>query len=279
MSNLMKAALVAVLFCCYAQAKPHSGRYHRGTAAAAAARNDDDKPQVDVKDPAAIQGQIERMVERMKRVGVEDSTIEMADQLDDIETSLENSDPTLHSEIVATREELCAERGFEGHQLGECERFMHRACGPGAHSLTRGPAAQVPQHKCEHFFGKRKASPAAKVRLDARRANTEAAAPSPAPGPAPGPLLFGGKIDRDLPDQGFSGEFGKHEDRKSSIGDWGHEFGISSGHRTARQICAEHPNNEWCRIHGYYHARQRSEANPSRAACALVAVLAAYAFA
>merc|ERR1719515_704306 len=123
------------------------------------------------------------MAERMKRIGVENSTIDMAEQLDDIETSLENSDPTLHSEIVATREELCAERGFEGHQLGECERFMHRACGPGANSVTRGPAARVPKHKCEHFFGARKGGRAATVRMDARRVNIAAAALSPAPAP------------------------------------------------------------------------------------------------
>merc|ERR1719310_1054252 len=90
------------------------------------------------------------MAGRMRQIGVEPDTVEMADQLDDIETSLENSDKDLEPEIVATREELCAERGFQGHELEECDNFMLRACGPSLSSVGKR-RREVPQIKCLHF--------------------------------------------------------------------------------------------------------------------------------
>jgi len=284
-------ALVSVMFFWYVQADPHGRWQHHprtrgfnkaGPVPEVSSNHIKNAPHsekdVDFKDPVELQKEIERMAERMKHMPVETS-MEIADQLDEIETTLENSnhDKALHSEIVATREELCAERGFQGHQLGECERFMHRACGPDATSATRGPAARVPRHKCEHFYIAGRSGAAANVRMDARRVTHAAAAPSPGPSPAPGPQLFGGKFHRELPDQGFSGELGQHEDRKSAIKDWGREFGITSGHKNARAICAEHPNNEWCLIHGYYqNLKSGSRAVPVRATIAAVAILVSF---
>jgi len=240
------------------------------------------QPHVEAKDPVVLQHEIERMAERMKRVGIEDGTIEMADQLDDIEVSLENSDPALQSEIVSTREELCAERGFQGHELEECDHFMHQACGPRANSPTRGKAARVPKLKCQHFFiasrrvGTAKAKAAVVAHFDAAR--DVAIAPAPAassPNSAPGPAtrLFGGKFYRELPDQGFMGELVKHDDKQSLVKDWGKEFGPSSGQREFEAICAEHPHNEWCRIHGYYRVEpKRSGAVPARATLAVAVI-------
>merc|ERR1719506_1803235 len=50
------------------------------------------RPHEDTEDPVTLQHEVERMAGRMKRIGVDKDEIEMADQLDDIETSLENSD-------------------------------------------------------------------------------------------------------------------------------------------------------------------------------------------
>lgn len=231
----------------------------------------DDLPHVDTKDPETLQHEIERMAERMKRIGEVGATEKLADELDDIEALLENTDQTLHSEIVATREELCAERGFLGHQLDECDAFMHIACGRKSGAVT------VPRHMCRHFFIAQKRDAAVKT----ERAVADAPAPSQsgAPGPAPGPFLFGGKIGRELPDQGFMGELGAHRDRKSKVTNWGAEYGPTSGHRTFHDICADNPNNEWCRIHGFYRRRalpRKSGATSARAGVTAALLIASF---
>lgn len=57
------------------------------------------------------------------------------------------------------------------------------------------------------------------------------------------------------------GESVQHVNMKTAASDWGMEFGPSSGQREFWEICADHPYNEWCRLHGYY---RRAEEPPRR---------------
>jgi len=72
--------------------------------------------------------------------------------------------------------------------------------------------------------------------------------------PAPsfrGPIL-GSKSGKPLQEQGYSGDLVAHEDQKTMTDDWGLEFGPRAGHRNLRSICQDHPDNEWCFLHGYH---------------------------
>merc|ERR1719277_1370690 len=63
---------------------------------------------------------------------------------------------------------------------------------------------------------------------------------------APAPAEEGNKI----PSQGFSGKPVAHEDRVTMTDDWNREYG--KHHRTFEEICAEYPENEWCKVNGYH---------------------------
>lgn len=114
--------------------------------------------------------------------------------------------------------------------------------------------------------------------------------PAPAPAPAFAPsapssfdapltsvrrLLFGGKFGRALPEQGYMGDNVQHKDMKTVASDWGQEFGPSSGQREFWEICADHPYNEWCRIHGYYRQAEAPRRLSSGAARKSVVLAAA----
>jgi len=95
------------------------------------------------------------------------------------------------------------------------------------------------------------------------------AAASPAAGPAPG-VLSSMKI-APMPEQGLDGEIvAPHEDQATMTGDWGREFGPHSGHESIQTICKEHPENEWCLLHGF-NKKNRSAA---RSLSALMAIFA-----
>lgn len=95
-----------------------------------------------------------------------------------------------------------------------------------------------------------------------------------APAPAIAGPILGTKKGRALQSQGYSGELVAHEDRKTMTDDWGLEFGPHAGHRDVKSICADHPGNEWCSLHGYYD-KERSAASVK----CLVGVVAALFFA
>ena len=65
-------------------------------------------------------------------------------------------------------------------------------------------------------------------------------------------MIFGGKADRPLPEQGFDGDLAQYQDFEAQTENWQMEFGPKSGHRDYAVICADHKVNEWCRLHGYY---------------------------
>lgn len=61
--------------------------------------------------------------------------------------------------------------------------------------------------------------------------------------------LFGGKKERDLPEQGYNeyikGKLVQHTNLETHTGDWLHE---GKG-RDIYDICKEFPNNQWCQLH------------------------------
>eukprot|EP00392_Amoebophrya_sp_AT5.2_P013311 g13429.t1 len=60
-----------------------------------------------------------------------------------------------------------------------------------------------------------------------------------------------GPPPKELPAQGFEGEGVAHIDGETQTDDWREEFGPGQPD-TYSSVCAEHPDNEWCRLHGYY---------------------------
>lgn len=128
--------------------------------------------------------------------------------------------------------------------------------------------------------------------------------PGPAPGPVPAPFIpgvshgkpygtikddesyyykKGGKHDdrlhmdekMKLPAQGYWGKLVEHEDMKTSVEDWGHEFGPTAGHANIEEICAHHPENPWCYEQGF-HRHHRSSC-PAAAVHVLSFVCAVFA--
>lgn len=86
------------------------------------------------------------------------------------------------------------------------------------------------------------------------------------------PMRLHMNSDMKLPTQGYWGKLVEHEDMKTSVGDWGHEFGPKSGHESFDSICRQHPNNPWCEEQGY--GRHRRNACPAVSAHLLPLVFA-----
>jgi len=100
-----------------------------------------------------------------------------------------------------------------------------------------------------------------------------APAGSPAAGPAPGPAVaWDSMAIRPLQAQGFDGENVMHEDQETMTGDWGREFGPGAGHRDVKTICKEHPDNEWCDLHGF---RDKPKSAATSLTSSVVAIFAA----
>merc|ERR1740133_131423 len=126
---------------------------------------------------------------------------------------------------------------------------------------------------------------------------------APAPGPVPAPFrpgVTGGKphgeivddhayyykdggkspermhmnADLALPSQGYWGKLIEHEDQKTSVEDWGHEFGPLSGHESVEAVCKEHPDSSWWMEH-FQHHKSSCPATPAHLlplVCAFIAL-------
>lgn len=192
------------------------------------------------------------MVDRVHKLNDPDTTAEFAKELGTVEASLSvktQGDRALVKEISAERAELCVEAGFQRTEYDNCQAFMDQQCSPDVKEIV------VPAAVCIRFFAEEKAgaAPAAAV----------AGSPFAAPGPAPGPQMaeiLEDKVDRPLQEQGVSGPLVKHADMDTHTSDWQQEFGPNSGAKSFEAICADHPGNEWCRLHGYYDEKERAGA-------------------
>lgn len=118
---------------------------------------------------------------------------------------------------------------------------------------------EVPMMLCRHFF-REVAATERKVQDGPAPAAATAAAPAPAPAdvmpfvPAPAPAPPAGPWFQHDPEQGLrengvDGPLVDHDDQETQTADWQREFGPNAKHRSLRDICRDHPDNEWCRIH------------------------------
>lgn len=213
-----------------------------------------DEPGRGGKKTREIQTEVEFMVNRVKSLHDKSLTSEFTNEIEGIEEALskETTDNGLTTEINEVRASLCAQNGFENHDFASCEAFMRKSCAPADTADSKYSDAAPLESFCVMFFREEAISLKATASAPAPG---PAAGPGGAPGPAPMGPFFGGKGIRDLPDQGFTGALGKHADFDTMLDDWQKEFGPKAGHRNFDEICADFPDNQWCRIHGY-HPRQ-----------------------
>lgn len=243
-------------------------------------------PHVQPKAPQEVQKEVERLVERAARLSGEDrgEAAEIVDELEGVEASLAKTgavgqNPALEREIDATRVELCglqqkrARAPAWAPAQAECEALLKSACAPGRLKSENAAQQKVVDAACVSFRARRTAAATATAATAAAASKKAAAvdtaegaaaataskaaasaAAAPAGAAPAGPGVLGGKKERPLPAQGYGGYGGpvEHNDQETYSADWGAEFGPHSGARNFRVICREHPNNEWCRLHGYY---------------------------
>lgn len=222
--------------------------------------------------PQEIQQEIERMAFRADRLARTDqmAAAEVDGGLEDMEAMLAKRadvDMGLAAEIRSERGALCSKQGFRSHERADCEAFMRKSCIPDQAQSTGSAVAVplLPQELCRHFFLE---DMSAAREGSASPAPVAIQAPSPsvmqAPGPAPAPMgmqspspakassPWFSKLERSLPEQGYSGDLVDHDDAETQTADWQQEFGPNSGHRSLREICRDHPNNRWCYMHMNY---------------------------
>jgi len=211
--------------------------------------------QMDGKKTREIQSEVEFMVNRVRSLHDKDLTSEFTNEIEGIEEVLskDTTDSGLTTEINEVRASLCAQNGFENHDFASCEAFMRKNCAPADTADTKYSDAAPLENFCVMFF---REEASAGVGEDAAKAMAPAASPAAGPGGAPGPApmgpFFGGKSLRALPDQGVTGQLVRHRDFDTMSEDWMKEFGPKAGHRNFDEICADFPDNQWCRIHGYH---------------------------
>jgi len=205
-----------------------------------------------------IQKEVEFMVNRVKSLHDSELTSEFTKEIGGIEEALskETSDHGLATEITAVRASLCAQNGFQNHEFSECEAFMRKSCAPADTVDTTYMNDAPLEDFCVLFFRQEASTGVGQV------ATAPAPGPAAGPGGAPGPAapmgpFFGGKRLRALPDQGVEGPLVQHADFDTMVEDWQNEFGPKSGHRKFDEICADFPDNQWCRIHGYLPRQPR----------------------
>jgi len=108
------------------------------------------------------------------------------------------------------------------------------------------------------------------------------AAPSPAvviaAGPASAPEPPGGVSGRShpsgwsrmdesqaMPEQGFEGGLVAHDNMKTATSDWHAEYGPRAiGHQSYEAICAEYPDNTWCKARGYHTKKPAQKSAATR---------------
>lgn len=151
----------------------------------------------------------------------------------------------------------------------KCMAFMDKTCrvpeGRGANSIKRPSGEGV----CQEWYDL----------LNAARSGAAATAPSPAAYASPasaGPPPGGISGNRDpswnrmdegqaLPEQGYEGELVAHDNMKTQTSDWHAEYGPRAiGHQSYEAICAEYPDNTWCKLRGYHSKKPTPKSAASR---------------
>ncbi|CAD7957492.1 unnamed protein product [Amoebophrya sp. A120] len=175
------------------------------------------------------------------------ATIPVIEESLDKLQALVAQDPGASDFISDMRAQVCAQK--KDTEYDKCKTFMDSYCS------TKGETAA-----CKAFMGDDEEEEEEETTTppppepetieqpvpEADEGEADLVVDDQAPGKAPTPL----------PEQGFEGENVAHIDGETQTDDWRHEFGPGQPD-TYDSICAEHPGNEWCRMHGYgspFHA-------------------------
>jgi len=237
--------------------------------------------------PTEVQQEVERMMQRIELLPEGHDKAEYVNQLVGVEEALAERtgaagkfvSMNLVDEIASSRTTLCMDQGFERHETVDCETFMRVVCSlqgkpsEKEEDLRFAPVAKVPPvsaEKCHSFFqeaqreeeagtagasGEEAALAAAEEEQDQRglegdsQFTTDAAANGTNGSNGSSAMFFGGKKNRELPEQGYNeyedGVLVKHPDLHTHVSNWLHE---GEG-RDISVICKEFPDNEWCQLH------------------------------
>lgn len=241
----------------------------------------------EVETPEQVQHELDVMKDRLKHLSDSKAEAHFAGELAHVEDELAvderldgrtAEDIELEKEISTVRGDLCVQQGFKHEETNECESFMVKACkfeggswdgpagkkdqAPHVHlNVVAGSAVALASCKQYFFASLRRAAEQVVV-----TETVEAAVASASGNSSNSSGLFGGKKERDLPEQGFDefagGKKVQHNDDDTMTQDWQSEHGVTAGHRDAKSICEDFPDNEWCRIH-MFHDSPAVRASPS----------------
>lgn len=216
--------------------------------------------------PEEVQSEVEGMMKRVEKMGDKKLEKEYVEELEGVEASLAErvgaagsfASKKLVSEVGTMRANLCLEQGFERHETADCETFMRVACSLDGNGTAASQPAPVTFATCQQFFQEYrretgKEEPAeGEAEAAAEEGGDDAAAEEGGNETAP-EGLFGGKLERDLPEQGYNeyenGHTHKvqHNNLETWTGDWQKE----GRGRDMDTICKEFPNNQWCQLHTF----------------------------
>jgi len=170
-------------------------------------------------------------------------------------------------DIKLTRADICVkmyhEHGKEFNNKKKCTGFMNKEC------KNPTPASQ---DMCDHWAKLNKIVETGKSEEEINLAiNQEIQMHAHSGGPAPAPAMASSpgaaieylkrmNADEPLPSQGFNGELVEHDNMLTATEDWHKEYGP---HPTYEAICAQYPDNSWCRLRGY-HGKQEIREEPER---------------
>lgn len=123
---------------------------------------------------------------------------------------------------------------------------------------------------------------------DPRQEGVAGAAPAGAPGAAPSPAMaaspgmpdglqpsspYGMDEGAGSPEQGFSGKNVAHDNMVTQTSDWHTEYGPHAPHLSYEAICAQYPDNQWCKLHGY-HNKKPAPKSGTRSNVAVLSLMA-----
>lgn len=216
--------------------------------------------------PEEVQQEVEAMMTRVEKMGDSKLTENYVDQLEKVEAKLAEhvgaagsfASNNLVQEIGSVRAHLCVEQGFERHESADCENFMRVACSLQGNASNvpspKGSAVPITFTSCQQFFAEQRREvgqeePAAEAEGEGEEAAAAEGEGEGGNATEGGDGLFGGKKERDLPEQGYNeyikGKKVQHDNLETQTGDWQKE----GRGRDIEAICKEFPDNQWCQLH------------------------------
>jgi len=162
-------------------------------------------------------------------------------RLTEVSKALRQQDPSTNSIVEDMRADVCG-ADPELHEK-ECTHFMNDYCRDKSGNAS-----------CEDFFEKTDPEKAKKLKESAGGAKGDENNPDkeePKDDSEQDALEAENAEGVPLPEQGFTGSRVTHVDGLTTTDDWRMEFGPAQ-QDTYESICAEHPDNQWCRSRGLH---------------------------